>query len=199
MSFGRANFACDYGLAAQGAVFGPGLAAVGAVVGLIGTAVSAMGTIAAGQAQSAAADYQAQQLERKAAEERAASQREAFTKKQEVDLVQSRIQAGAAASGLGTLDPTIQDLAGDTEVQGQMNQKMVRYGGEQRRAGLLDQASAARATGKAEEQGSIFGAVGTMIGGASSFFTKYGEATAKPTSGPSLWDTRPTASSGAYG
>lgn len=150
------------------------MAALGAIVGVIGTVVSAVGTIAAGQAAQSDADFKAKQLERKAQEERAASQREAGTKKQELDLVLSRQQAGAAASGLGSLDTTILDLAGDTTVQGEMNQRMARYGGEERRNGLLDQATAARATGKAEATGSYFKAGGTLLDGFSSFAQKYG-------------------------
>jgi hypothetical protein len=51
------------------------------LIGLLGTAISGVGTIAAGAAQKNAADFEAQQMEMKAKEETAAAQRDALAKK----------------------------------------------------------------------------------------------------------------------
>lgn len=190
MKFGRVNYTGDYGLAAQDVVFF-GLETIGLIAGLAGTAVSAAGTIAAGSAQKSAADFQAQQLRAKAAESLAASQREAADRQKQTDLVLSRQQAGAASSGLGALDPTILQLAGDTYAKGTLNRDMVTYSGKSQRAGYLDQANAAEASGKAAQTGSYFGAAGTILGGMSSFANKYANIDKPATSFPAvkpLWD-----------
>lgn len=154
-----------------------------AIIGLIGTAVSAAGTIAAGQAKKDAADFQAEQLERQAAEERAASQREAAQKKKETDLLLSRQRAVASASNLGALDETVLDLAGDVAQEGAFQQGMIRYGGEERAKGRIVQAAASRMEGRAAQTGSYFSAAGTLMGGLGSFASDYGANRRRPSSG----------------
>ena len=150
------------------------MAAIGAVVSLIGTVVSAAGTIAAGERAPAAAEYQAKQLDIKANEEVAAAQREEQQTRREKNLVLSRQQALAASSGLGASDPTIADLAGETEAFGEYRAGLVRYGGEERSTGLKMQAEGARYTGESARIGATYSAFGTILGGVSSFFSKYG-------------------------
>ncbi|RWF71864.1 MAG: hypothetical protein EOQ34_13905 [Mesorhizobium sp.] len=140
-----------------------------AILGLVGTGVSAVGTLAAGAAQKSAADFQAAQLEKQAKEEQAAAQREADRAKKEKDFVLSRQQAVAGASGLGALDETVQQLAGDVITQGAVNEGMIRYGGAERAAGRRAQAASARLEGKAAQTGSYFGTVGTLMDGVGSF------------------------------
>jgi hypothetical protein len=152
------------------------MAMMGAVFGLLGTVVSAMGTIAQGKAAEAAAEFEAKQLEMRGKEERAASQREALEKKREGDLVQSRFQASAAASGAGagSMDPTIAQLSSDIAGQSKYGQLMERYVGEERKRGLDTQAKAREMEGEAARKGSMFSAFGTIVGGLSNFATKYG-------------------------
>lgn len=169
MAFGRVNLTGD--ARSDGAVFGP----MAAIIGAIGTVVSAAGTIASGQAQKEADDFQAEQLDRKAQEEKAASQRQANDENTKTQLVLSRQQALAAGSGLDPTDPTILQLSGETARQGAYNTATVAYGGDQRAAGYRDQANASRFTGQSALTGSYFGAAGTLLSGASSFATKYGE------------------------
>lgn len=140
-----------------------------AIAGLVGTAVSAAGTLAAGAAQKSASEFQAKQLEQQAAEEKAAAQREADRVKKERDFVLSRQQAVAAASNLGALDETVLDLAGDVAQEAAFQEGMVRYGGDQRAKGRRAQAAAARMEGKAAMTGAMFGAGGTIMGGIGSF------------------------------
>lgn len=152
------------------------MAGVSAIFGLIGTIVSAAGTIAAGQAEKEQADYEAKQLDLKAQEEQAASQREAFEADKEKRLVVSRQQALAAASGLTASDPTVVDITSGTEAYGVYRSRMFRYGGEERATGLRAQAEGRRISGQAAAQGAMYSALGTVIGGFGSFFGKYGGA-----------------------
>lgn len=154
------------------------------ILGLVGTAASAAGTLAAGAARKSADDYQAAQLEQQAKEERAAAQREAERAKKEKDFVLSRQQAVAGASGLGALDETVQDLAGDVITQGALNEGMIQYGGEERAKGRRAQAASARLEGQAAQTDSYFGAVGTLMDGVGSFAKDWKQPKyAAPTSG----------------
>ncbi|RVD31420.1 hypothetical protein [Mesorhizobium sp. M4B.F.Ca.ET.017.02.2.1] len=154
------------------------------ILGLVGTAASAAGTLAAGVAQKSASEYQAAQLEQQAKEERAAAQREAERAKKEKDFVLSRQQAVAGASGLGALDETVQDLAGDVITQGTLNEGMIQYGGEERAKGRRAQAVSARLEGKAAQTASYFGAAGTLMDGIGSFAKDWKQPTyAAPSSG----------------
>lgn len=150
------------------------LAAISTIAGIAGGVVSAVGTIAAGQSQKRAAERQAQQLEMRGKEERAAAQREAFDVGREKGLIQSRQQAVAAASGAGALDPTILDLAGDVEAEGTYRQLLHTYGGEERRKGNFAQAAGARRSGRAAATGAWLDAGGTILGGASTMFDRFG-------------------------
>lgn len=160
------------------------MAQLAGIVGLLGTAVSAAGTIAAGNAAAKSAEFEAKQLDRKADEERAAAQREAMQQRKETDFVQSRAQAVAAASGLGALDETVLDLAGDLEQEGAYRERMIQYSGSERAAGYRDAAKGRRVSGQAARQGAMFSAAGTLLSGASSFYDKY--ASSMPQSSTSL-------------
>lgn len=137
------------------------------IAAIAGTAISAAGTIAAGQAEKRNADYVAKQEEMKAQEEFAASQREAQQYKREASLAQSRAQALAAASGggAGTDAPTIVKIMSDTAGQGQLNAGTALYGGISRRAGLMDSARGRRAAGRASLMGSYLSAFGQTASG----------------------------------
>lgn len=160
------------------------MAGLSSILGVVGTVVSAIGTIAAGAASAQAANYQAAQLDLKAKEERASSQREGFEIGRQKGLIQSRIQALSAASGGdagGAFGSTIDALANDVEAGGEYRRLMADYGGQERAAGLRGQANAARYTGQAAQMGSFFSAAGTILGGASTFFDQYGYG--RPTTG----------------
>lgn len=152
------------------------MAGLAAIASLAGTVVSAVGTIAAGKAEARAAEYEAAQLDIKAKEERAAAQREAFEKQRETDLVLSRHQAQTAASGLGTTDPTVLDQTGEIAEYGTYEQQLAQYGGDSRAAGAESQAYATRMSGKAQQQGATYSAIGTLIGAAPTMFDRFASA-----------------------
>lgn len=138
------------------------------LIGLIGTGLSAAGTIAAGKAEQENQEFVARQEQDKAKEEFAASQREAQQARREARIAQSRQQALAAASGggAGADAPTIVRLMSDTAGQGELNAGSAIYGGQQRAAGLNDSAKARRRSGRASFLGSVLGGFGQMAGGA---------------------------------
>lgn len=152
-----------------------------------GAAVSALGTIAggnaaeaAGEASNASYQFKAKQEEMAAQESRASAQRQQFERQRQTRLVQSRLQASAAASGGGADDPTILGLVGDIGARGEYESLMEMYKGENRARGLEDTATASRmsgaaalAEGKAKRSASQLSALGTIIGGAGSMFNIY--------------------------
>lgn len=165
-----------------------------------GTAVSAVGTIAAGKAQAQqakdeglvrkqSADYQAAQLEMKGKEEQAAAQQEAEQYKRNKTLALSSLQSKAAGSGFSATDPTALALADEISRYGTLQEQMAMYGGTSRRAGLEDQAAgerfsgqsayvAGRNTAKAIKKASYFDAASTILGGASTLAGKYAKPAA---------------------
>jgi hypothetical protein len=128
-----------------------------------------MGTIAAGKAQQASANYQAQLMEKKGKEEQALSQRQALQQKRKTKIALSNLQSRAAASGFQE-DPKI-----GTEIAeyGTLQQQMLAYGGESKRRGLEESAMAARMSGQAAAQGAKAEAFGTILGGMGSMFDAY--------------------------
>lgn len=138
---------------------------------LIGALVSAGATVAGGVAEKNASDFEADQLDMKAKEEAAASQREAAQNTKEAEYAMSRQQALAASSGggAGSDAPTIIKLMSDVAGQGELNQQSTLYGGQQRAAGLIDQAKGRRMSGKASLMGSVLSGFGQSAKGVGSY------------------------------
>lgn len=171
------------------------LPAIATIASVVGTGVSAYGTLAAGKAQQQQAIAQgaaerdarelvARQLVAKGKEEMAASQQEAEQYKRNKDLAQSTLQNRAAAGGFSATDPTAMALADEIEKYGTLQEKMALWGGASRRAGLESQAagerftgnsalSAAIQTGKNARRASYFDAASTILGGVSTLASKY--------------------------
>lgn len=167
----------------------PALTAVSVGTSLVGRVVQGRAQNQAGIAQQQAANYEATQLEAAAGGELAASQREAFETERQRDILLSRQQAVAAASGAGASDPTVTDLMGDVYREGTYRADLVRYTGADRAVGLLKQAHATRLSGESARRGgqmartgTIIGGIGEAFGGASSFFMNY--AGTQPTTDP---------------
>jgi hypothetical protein len=152
-----------------------GFELIGAALSGLGTVAGVAGTLAAGKAEEQSAEFEAQQMQVKAAEETAAAQRDAQQKRREGALVQSRQQALAAASGAGAgFDaPTIVKMMMDTAGEAEYNAQTAMYGGTSRATGLMDAARARRASGRASYLGSQLGAFGQAAGGFGSIFTDY--------------------------
>lgn len=158
-----------------------GLAVAGTVAQVAGSVVQGRAQRRAGIAAQEAANYEADQLDDAAGEELAAGQREGFEIDRQTDLLGSRQQAVAAASGAGATDPNVTDAMADVEREGGYRRNIALYGAIQRGRGLRAQAEATRRSGQAARTGSRYAAAGTILGGigsaaanASSFYFQYG-------------------------
>ncbi len=145
-----------------------------------GTALSAVSQVQAGNAQQAAAEFQARQLEQQATAERAAASVEAGERRQETMLLMSRARAVGAASGGGIDFFGLGDLA----EEGARRERMAVWQGEERAKGRSAQAAASRFEGQQMARAGRIGAFSTALSGGASFLEKYGgserEARRKP-------------------
>ena len=158
-----------------------GLEIIGAVSALAGTAMSIYGTITAGNEQAAQMEYQAKVADQKAAEARAASQRDALAKNREGQIIQSQMRAAAAAQG-GLSDPSVIDAFGDVESEISLARQQDIYAGEQQGRGYQDAADMARLNAKNAVSAARIGAAGQLFQGATSMFDRFGAAK-KPSGG----------------
>lgn len=157
-------------------VFGP--LAIG--LQLVGAAVTAAGTIAAGNAQKASADYQAAELRQNALTAQAKGQRIAEDRKQQTNLLISKATAQAAGSGVNAAEGSPLENEGQIRRRGEYQALLDVYNGQEEATGLENQAKGAEFTGKAAQTGSRYAALGTIAGSAGGALRTYG-AFAYPT------------------
>lgn len=154
-------------------------AAAGAATGFASTAMMAgtilggVGQIISGIGAKREAGFEADQMLQNAGQERASSQRAATEERRQKRLVESRAQAVAAASGGGASDPTVVDIMGDLETQGEYKALTALWDGEERARGLEGAASAKKAQGSMALTQGLIGAAGTFLQGGESLFDKY--------------------------
>lgn len=158
------------------AALAPAIPIISAIAGVAGTVMSATAARNEGIAQQQQADYQAAQMKIQAGQERAAAQRKALSALHEKDLVQSKAQANAAGSGAGALDPSVVDIMGDLEQQGQYNANVATYEGEDRGRNLESGAALKIYEGKQAKAAGNTKAIGALISGGSSLLSKYGDS-----------------------
>jgi hypothetical protein len=175
---------------------GPEMMLASALLSGAGTLYQGVMSAQAAQAQADAdrqkAAIESQWAERRAKEERAASQREAMREGQKAKLAQSRLVAVAGASGSGADDPTVLNLWGDIAKEGDLNKQNVMAGGEQKASGMKYQsdlntwsantnADIKEASGRASLIGSVLGSASRLAGGFSDYMTpmsaRYGNST----------------------
>lgn len=149
------------------------MAALPLIATIASTAMSAAGTIMAGNQQKAAGRWQQQDAERAARAERAGAQREAEQLGRRRDLASSRLQAVAAGSGFSATDTTALNLNDEIQRYGTYQAQMAQYGGDDRATGLNAQGAMARFSGDSAAAGSRLRAVGTVIGGFGDGLARY--------------------------
>ena len=165
------------------------------------TLIGVIGGIAGGQAQRAAANNQAvaarhraalaeraaEAKEQAAGQERAVSQRAAIEQRRQGGFVESRVQAIAAASGAGALDPTIVGILGDIGIETDLRAETALFEGEEAARGLefgadidraggageLFAADAAIRAGRSARNRSFLAASGTLLEGTESLFDRF--------------------------
>lgn len=144
-----------------------------AALAAAGMFLNFVGTLQEGQEANYAAKLEAQQMEAKANEERAVSQRRAIQARRIADRAKSRAKAVAAASGAGATDPTMENIYGDIEDQGTFNVLSELYQGEAKGQGLDFGAKMRRRAGKNALKTSRYRAAGNLLEGGTSLYDRY--------------------------
>lgn len=162
----------------------PALSTIATAVSIGGSILSGIGQMNAGKAAQKSANFQAQQLEQQAGQERAASQRVAIEERRRANIAMSNAQASAAASGGGATDETVLNITGGLAAQGEYNALSALFEGEEKARGLQLQATSTRMEGKQAKRAGMIGGVSTIIGGAgNALMAKYAPASSSSTSG----------------
>ena len=126
---------------------------------------------AAGEAKGTAADLTARLMRVRGGQEFAASQREMLNEKKKEELVQSALQARAAASG-GASDPSVVKAAGDIAAEGRYRALTALYKGKDLRTYLENAAALKgfegaeyRRAGEIAKRSQRLSAYGSLLGG----------------------------------
>lgn len=128
-------------------------ALAGAAIGLVGSGISAAGTIGAAKANEQAArnqwwsdlngaTYNQMALKRQASEERFGAQQRSLQLADQEKRVQSSLKANAAFGGGSATDDTVAKLGGEIGQVGAFQKAMSMYAGESRARGLEDAGTA---------------------------------------------------------
>lgn len=150
------------------------LSAVGGGLQAGGTILGAMGQNAAGQNADQQYRYKAAQEFQAAGQSRAAAQREMFDTDRKTALLQSTFQARSASDGGTSTDPGALTLSEGIAGQGEYNALADLYRGEDKAKGLEMQAQNDLLSGKAARRGGQASAIGTLLSGSGSLFSKFG-------------------------
>lgn len=140
-----------------------------AYLAAIGTVISAVGSMRAGQAANA--QYQA-----RAMSERASSSRAAFNQTRDTEYLQSRARAYAAASGGSSDDPSVVNTIGQIGSEGEYRRLTALYEGDTAANASSYAGDVARSTGNMK-------GISTLLTGGASLASKY-------------WPTPPPADTG---
>jgi hypothetical protein len=124
----------------------------------IGVILQGISAIKQGQEEERASEVEAMQMEAKANEEAALSQRRAISARRRGDRAVSRAKAIAAASGGRVDDPTIQNITDDLEEDTDFNVLSALYEGESRGKDLGLQARETRRRGRYAKKSSYMNA-----------------------------------------
>lgn len=142
------------------------MAAMMAIVGLIGTGLQVMGSMQQASAQKAQAEYNAKVQERQGKIEYAKGQEIADQKRREAKIAESRAIAVAAASGAGAYgSPTVNETLADIYSGGDYQAREAMFDAEVNRENRYSAAALSRAQGKSAAQGSIISGIGSAFGG----------------------------------
>jgi hypothetical protein len=149
----------------------PVIAAVAGIATIGGAIISSVGRYQQGQAEQAADYSQAQDYESIGRQEFAAAQRDALEAKVQGQLVESRQQAVAAASGggAGADAPSVIRLMTETGARTQYAADSAMYRGLATRDRYYTAASEKRISGDTSLLGGEYGAIGSLLGGFGEF------------------------------
>jgi len=181
----------DYGLPAGGVCFDPlsltALTGASMAAAGVGGTLSAISTIAGGNAaaeggklQRRAADAEAAQIDANSAQAIASAQRKKFDTEERTRLAVSTARARGAASGVDTGVGSAAATQGELAKRGSLNAAIDMFNGESAATGLRNQAEAVRFGGKVAElegkmkrDASYLSAAGTIAGTAGNMLGSY--------------------------
>ena len=154
------------------------MAWLGLVASLAGTAIQASSQVQQGRIEDANARIQASQDDRDANIALAEAQATAAQERRRARLLRSRALAVAGASGAGiSEDPTVANILGDLDKEGELRALNALYEGDYLAEGLRSGAETKRRMGKAYRSAGTLNSFGTLAeGGANSasFHSRYG-------------------------
>jgi hypothetical protein len=140
----------------------------------VGTAVSAGGTIAGGQAANQSAQFTAAQENQNASGAIASSQQQMFDTQNKTRLAQSSAVARAGASGVNAGVGSPAAVTGSIAKRGSYLAAMDLFRGQNTATGLENQAAGTLYSGAAAESGANTAALGTIAGGVGTMASQYG-------------------------
>lgn len=156
---------------------------VGTILGAAGGVRSAKASRKQGRQALLIAQQQATDLERQAIETKAIAQRQAIDQREQGELLISRAQALAAASGGSATDQTVLDVIADIDGEAAYRAAMSMYEGERDAQTLRTEAGYVRQGGIIAKQESNarakayeMEAVSTLAKGATTFYDRYTKA-----------------------
>jgi hypothetical protein len=138
-------------------------------VGLIGTGLSAAGSLAQGQQAQAMANMQAKAYEQQAQADQQASAFEQARERKKQELLQANARAQVGASGVALKGSPTEVLAANAR-EGQLDIAAIRYGSQLRQNALGTQAAISRYGGKQAKQASYINAGSNLVSGISSLY-----------------------------
>jgi hypothetical protein len=140
----------------------------------VGTFLSYKGEKQIGKAQADLANFEAAQLDQNAGQVQAAGQRAAEEERRKTTLLLSRAQAVAAASGAGTLDPSVLKVIAGVAGEGALNAATTQYNYDEQARGMRNEGKGRRYSGQLAKAASRIRANTTALSGAASMLSKWG-------------------------
>lgn len=140
------------------------------IMSVVGSALSAKGSIDSGNAAMTQANYEASQMRVNAGQAQAASQSAAVDSIRQAQVNQSRALAIAAASGGGALDPTVMHIIGGLSGEGALAAATHLYNGDETARAWNDKANATVYSGQLAQQAAKTKAMASVLNGAKSIY-----------------------------
>ena len=141
------------------------------IISIIGVAVSAVGSVVSGIQQSQAASYNAAVANQNAMIARNNAEYQAKQQERAARIRIGAAEANYGASGITTEGSPL-DVLEESARNAELDAQVIKYQGQIRAAGYMDQAALDSARADSALEGGVFGAVGAVGKGASNFLTQ---------------------------
>lgn len=157
--------------------------ALGVLGSVAGGFSEAQNIRAEGDAQSAALEFEAEQLDRRGKEEFAAGQQQAQEARLKKRLALSQLQTRAAASGFSATEGDVLDIATDIDERGTFQADLFEFGGALQRENLDNNAAARRASASNVRAGAKMRANSAELSGLTGGFQRFAAGISPPSGG----------------